>query len=450
MFKKMITNFKKNLKNKTNISSLFNYNSNPSEKSSSTMDDFIEISNVLSESNYHEKNYLNDKQGELFTNFLKDVISIIIDSRKERTNNDFSLNTSKDSDTYNNDFDEKSFIPEIDDLFLFNDLNQYKNGLQKFVIDFYLIKKKGNKQIKELVERWKFAYNLDDINKVQDANYFPNKIKLHTKGIVSYTRLLPLYQFILSNKNNDNYSLSFQFYQKKSKTKGVFLDVPSGNVLLKNSDLFSFKLKIKYYNLKELRNIFEKDGNNVDIYLPTKIKSFPIKRGKFNLNGFESKNKISNDNNPINNINNDEKYIKTCQTYVNKDKINDIDCDSNNSSFCLVLDSEEENKNIINNEKKYNNNKNIQKRKCSFFSNIDDTTEDYSPRNSNTNCRTSQKSDETNSSLFLTRKNTIKTNNKKINNILKEYFSVKDMSENLNSSLFIKTDEFINFCRTCD
>ena len=315
MFKQMITNLKKNLKNNKNISSLFNYDSNPSVKTSSTMEDFMDITEELIGHDYHEKK-------QLLKEFIENIVSIIFESRKEKTNNEFSLNTSKNSEISNNDFDNKSFNPELDDLFLYNDFYQDKNVVQKFVIEFYLIKKQGDKKIKELVEKWKLTYSLNKDNNEPNNNQnilsFKNKINIYNKSIISYTRLLPLYQFNHSIKDKNDYFLDFKFYQNKSKIKGKFSEKPSGNVIMKNSDLFDFKLNIKYYNLNELKNIFEQNEENEDIYKHNKIRSLSLHKTKFNLKGFESINELSNDNNPINNINNDEKFIKTCNTEINK------------------------------------------------------------------------------------------------------------------------------------
>ena len=44
----------------------------------------------------------------------------------------------------------------------------------------------------------------------------------------------------------------------------------------------------------------------------------------------------------------------------------------------------------------------------------------------------------------------IKTQNNKINNILKEYTNVRDMIENLNSNIYIRTNKFINYAKGCD
>ena len=451
MFKQMITNLKKNLKNNKNISSLFNYDSNPSVKSSSTMEDFMDITEELIGHDYQEKK-------QLLKEFIENIVSIIFESRKEKTNNEFSLNTSKNSEISNNDFDNKSFNPELDDLFLYNDFYQDKNVVQKFVIEFYLIKKQGDKKIKELVEKWKLTYSLNKDNNEPNNNQnilsFKNKINIYTKSIISYTRLLPLYQFNHSIKDKNDYFLDFKFYQNKSKIKGKFSEKPSGNVIMKNSDLFNFKLNIKYYNLNELKNIFEQNEENEDIYKHNKIRSLSLHKTKFNLKGFESINELSNDNNPINNINNDEKFIKTCNTEINNDKIKEINSESNNSSFCLVLDCQEEDKKICDENNNIKNEEKTKKkeRKCSFFSNPEEVTEDCTPRNSNSKYyyRTSEKSNEENASFISKRKTFMKTENDKINKILKEYSSIKDMIENLNSSINIDTDLFIKYSKGCD
>ena len=93
MFRKLISN----VKNKVNISSLFNYDSNPSTKTSSTIEDFIDFTEEFIDNDYKEKK-------ELLKKFIMDSISIIFESRKDKINNDFSLSTSKNSDFSNNTF----------------------------------------------------------------------------------------------------------------------------------------------------------------------------------------------------------------------------------------------------------------------------------------------------------------------------------------------------------
>ena len=78
-------------------------------------------------------------------------------------------------------------------------------------------------------------------------------------------------------------------------------------------------------------------------------------------------------------------------------------------------------------------------------------TEDCTPRTSNSKYyRTSEKSNEENSSFFSKIKTLMKTDNSKINKILKEYSSMKDMIENLNSSINIETDQFVDYTKGCD
>ena len=127
MFKQILNNLTNSLNMKKNISSLFNYDSNPSTKTSSSFDDFTDIKNEEKTiHDFREKMKYNEK--ELFNDFIKNITSIIFESRKEKANNDFSLNTSKNSDNFNNVFtsNDNSFNPEIDDLFLYNDFYQDK------------------------------------------------------------------------------------------------------------------------------------------------------------------------------------------------------------------------------------------------------------------------------------------------------------------------------------
>ena len=446
MFRKLISN----VKNKVNISSLFNYDSNPSTKTSSTIEDFIDFTEEFIDNDYKEKK-------ELLKKFIMDSISIIFKSRKDKINNDFSLSTSKNSEFSNNTFDNNLFNPEIEEFFMYNDFYKDKNELVKFIIEFYLTKKTDDVITKELVEKWKLTYDLNlnnsGKNKSQNIQNFKNKINIYMKSIISYTRLLPLYQFYNSNKDSNDYMIEFKFYQNKSKKKGKFSKNHSGKLEIKNSDLFNFKINVKYYNSRELENIFEKNTENGKIYIRNKIRSLSLPKTKSNLNGFELINQLPDDNNPINRINNDENNIIICTSEINKEKIEEIDSDSNDSSFCLVLDFKEEEK-VSKIDMNKNDKENVKKnkRKCSFFSNPEETTEDCSPRTSylKHNFRTSETNNENNISFCSTRKSFMKTENNTINSILKDYSSLKDKIENLNSSILIKTDKFIKYAKGCD
>ena len=439
MLTKFITNLTKNFKTKKNTSSLFNNDSNPLNKISSISDDFIDITKDSVQNNFNQKLFSsNSNQKDLLNNFIKNITSIIFDSRRQKIN-DSGLNKSINSNKTNTSINsnDNSFNLEIDDLFLYDDYYQEKKDFQKLIIEFYLTKKTDKKiTIRELVEKWKLSYNSenDNSNDKNNLQKIKNKMTLYIKSIISYSRLLPLYQYIISNDNN-NYSIDFKFYQNDSNKKGKFSHKFTGNVLLKNQDIFNIKTNIQYYTLKELNNIFEqKEKKEIDINKPDKIKSLLFNE-KYE---FEDLNELSKDNKNINNkLNNDENF-----TQSDKNEIKDLIHDSNNSSFCLIFDSQEEKNEFLNIKDT------MSKRKFSSLSNGYETTEDCSPRNSymKNNYRTYDNNNEETISLNSnsTNKSFIKTQNNKINTILKEYTNVRDMIENLNSNIYIRTNKFIN------
>ena len=446
MFSKIITNLTSNFKTKKINSSLFSNDSNSNRKASSFSDDFIDISKGSLEDGFHsKKTFSNSNHKEIINDFIKNITSIIFDSRKQKTN-EFYINTGQNSNNINNDFDynNNSFNLEVDDLFLYDDCYQEKDDFQKLVIEFYLTKKTKNKILHELVEKWKLTYKSE--NEETNFQKLKTKMNIYTKSIIAYSRLLPLYQYVASK--NNNYSIDFKFYQNNSNKKGKFSQKYSGNVLLKNKEIFNLKTNIKYYTLKELKNIFEKkDKDILDINPINKIKSSSLNEKLFNnMNDFESLDDIYNDNKNVNDLNNGEKNIQSNKNEINKNEIKEELHDSNNSSFCLIFDSsEEKNRNI-------NRKETINKRKFSSLSNGYETTEDCSPRTSymKSNYRTCENISEESISSNITRKSFIKTENNKINNILKEYANVKNMIENLNSTIFIKTNKFINYAKGCD
>lgn len=393
--------------------------------------------------NYNKKDFLND--------FAKNIFSIILDSRKDKNNHNL-VNTSNNSD-FNKEYDEKSFSIDIDDLFLYNDFSKDKSDIQKFVMEFYLIK---NKKIKTLVEKWKISYKLNDDNETinnNEINYLKNKISILKKSIISYSRILPLYQYIkLANEEND-YSIDFKFYNNNSKKKGQFLNKPSGRVSLKNSNLFSFKLNIKYYSEKEIKYIF--DETRDDEQNKHRFKSLSFNRKKSTLNQHESIND-NNEANPINKEN--DNYInkvKTCEIEVNN-KIKEIDSFSNSSFILSIQDNDkEENKNILNlnlnsqigitlNKKNHkDNNEYLNKRKCSNFSNSYEMTEDCTPRNNESKLydnKDIKKISSMNKKAILN-----KSNNKEIKNIFKEYNILKEMMQNFSSNIIFKNKKLMTY-----
>ena len=392
-------------------------------------------------------------RNEFLNTFAKTIITTILDSRKDSKNNIINLSNNSNNDT--------SFSIDIDELFIYNDLYEVKNDFQKYSIEFYLIKNKGNKKINELVEKWKFYYQLKDNedirNDTYDINYLKNKITILKKSIITYSKLFPLNEYIQKKEDAKDYSIDFKFYNDTPKKKGVFRSPPSGKVSLKNSDLFSFKMNIKYYSKKEIKQIFnEIEDNNdfLDLDLDKnvkKIKSLSFHKSRPILDGFELIENPKNDNNPINiNKKNDLSKINLHPLEINN-KINEINTlsESSNSSFTLnIYDFNGENNNNINslsdrkakdkNEDNIFKDNNLCKRKYSLFSNSYETTEDCTPRNSGV--KPNENKEIKISPYLITNKK-----NNKINNIIKEYIFLKDMMNELPNFSNIKTNKMITY-----
>ena len=443
--------------NKKQTSCVFKFNKKPIVKEYNEFDDFIDITKDKSfdEINAKDKTLCDCNKNEFLNEFAKSIFTIILDSRKNKLNNIININNNFDN---SNKSHNKSFNIDIDELFLYNDFYQKKNDIQKFVIEFYLIKNKKNKIIKELVEKWKFSYKLNDNGENKnniDINYLKNKISILKKSIISYSRLLPLYQYAIDNQELKDYSIEFKFYHNNSKKKGIFKNAPSGNVLLKNPNLFSFKMNIKYYSEKEIKNIFDETNDYIDINT-TKNKSLSFHKSNKSINGYEGINNHRNGNNPINNEENDN--LNEINTIINNNKLNDLDSISDDSPFFLNIyeHKEEDNKNNKSNNKinlEFDNSidnkkidKNIKegydntcKRKCSIFSNSNETTEDCTPRNSDL------KINENKEISPYIKKILSNGKNKEMNNIFKEYNLLKDMMENFPSFTNIKTKKLMTY-----
>ena len=464
---KLINNFYQNIKTnhkRTNTSLIFNDNSNPILKKFSGMDDFVDITKDNSfQKNYKQENNFNDcNQNDFLNDFAKNIFTTILDTRKDKiSNNLINFTNSSDTIKYSND---KSFTYDLDYLFISNDYDKEKNDIQKYVLEFYLIKNINNKKIDELVEKWKFSYKINNNNNMEnnfDINYLKNKIEILKKSIITYSRLLPLYQYIISNENNNEYSINFKFYHNKTKKKGKFLNKPSGNVSLKNENLFSFKMNIKYYSEKEIKQIFnETEEKYIDINSnnPNKLKSLSFHKSKFTFNGFESLNIKKNNSNPINKEqkDNNSNEIKTCQTMINNDTIKNIDTFSDSSSFTLNIydynNEDDKNKYILNEKNKENkifeniskeNKENLCIRKFSIFSNSYETTEECTPRNSESKINENKETKMVPN--FSKKIINNKKNNKIINNTLKEYHILKDMMQKFPTITNIKNKKLMTY-----
>ena len=303
-----------------------NEDSNQNIKGFCIIDDFIDITKESFNETVHN---LNKK--EKMKLFSKEIISIILDSRKDNNKNTLLNDCKKNY--------ENSFNIDIDELFLYDNLCKEKNDIEKFTLEFYLTKNKKDKIISELIEKWKFSYKLNNDENYDNFNIHKIKksIILLKKSIINYTRLLPLYHY-MNNKDKNGFSIEFKFYHNKIKNKGVFLDKDFRRVSFINKDLFSFKLNIKYISRKEINNIINESNNienALDILYPeitNKIKSLSFHKSKPFIKGFEIINYLGNDNNLINEKENFNQ-IKVCQTQINNDLIKDIDLNSSSSSF---------------------------------------------------------------------------------------------------------------------
>ena len=448
----------KNTDHKKQTSCVFKYNRKPIVKDYNESDDFIDITKDKSfnEINAKDKTVYDCNKNEFLNEFAKGIFTTILDSRKNKINNIININNNlnRNSKKFNNN----SFSIDIDDLFLYNDFYQNKNEIQKFVIEFYLIKNINNKKIKELVEKWKFSYknNIEKKNNNNiDINYLKNKILILKKSIISYSRLLPLYKYIINNEEKNDYSIDFKFYQNHSKKKGAFLNIPSGDVSLKNSNLFSFKMNIKYYSEKEIKKIFNETEDIIDINTKNRKKNAL----SFHKSNQSIINNNKNVNNPINyEINDNINEIKTCQTTINYNKIKELD---ESPPFFLNIQeyNREENNNNINNNislefdkpiENKNNNKNLNvgnndnscKRKCSIASNSYETTEEFTPINSELKINENK---EIKALSQIQKFMSNKKNNREINNILKEYNFLKEMMQKSPSFIDIKSKKIMTY-----
>ena len=461
----------KTTEHKKQKSCIFKNNKEPIIKEDNEFDDFIDITKDKSfeKNNTIEKTFYDCNKNEFLNEFAKGIFTTILNSRKNKNSNIININNNLNNSKKNN---ENSFCIDIDDLFLYNDFYQNKTEIQKFVIEFYLIKNIKNKTIKELVEKWKFSYknNIEKKNNNNiDINYLKKKIVILKKSIISYSRLLPLYNYIINSEDKKDYSIDFKFYHNYSKKKGAFTNVPSGDVSLKNANLFSFKMNIKYYSEKEIKNVFNETEEIIGINTKNIKKKVSLSFHKSNQSII---NNNKNVNNPINYEQNDNiNEIKTCQTTINNNKINELD---ESPPFFLNIEeyNREEKNNKINNNKinnnkinnnknnislefdktieNKNNNKNINegnndiscKRKYSIASTSYETTEECTPINSELKINENK---EINSLPQIKKFMPNKKNKKEVNNILKEYNFLKEMMQKSPSFIDIKIKKLMTY-----
>ena len=305
-------------------------------------------------------NYENDINKDSYNKFHKFIVlifQIIFDSRNQ-SSQFFSKSKNKNNDN--------SF--QID----FEELIEYENlGKQKYFIDFYLIKNdkqipynktKLNDKNKLFVERWKIKYKNENKNNIKNFDLYLNKkLKIIEKSVVTYSRILPLFNI----SKQKNISTEFEFSPKIKKKLGNKSNTEK--IKLINDNMFSFKFSIKYLKPENIYKFIKK--NNSEIGDNVRRSSF----NKTSTSHFLLINEDKTNKNQNNNIGNIDfrrlSYDYFIQKYINsKIEENNSDSDYENSDN-LVLDIKEsnsnhnintsENKNVINKKENTSEKKNI-------------------------------------------------------------------------------------------
>lgn len=190
-------------------------------------------------------------------NFFVNIFKIIFSSRNKRS--EFSSKSKKN-------LDNSSFTVDIEELIEYDNLKPHDNKKKKYIIEFYLYEKDKEDNLvksmkikdkpKILVERWKIKYKENflplDVDDKKDSfkNYdlfLDKKMKIIEKNIISYSRVLPLFNVL----KEDKYYIDFKFNPIKKNHKTKFVDENSTKTInLISDDMFCFKLSVEYLNIK--------------------------------------------------------------------------------------------------------------------------------------------------------------------------------------------------------
>lgn len=158
------------------------------------------------------------------------------------------------------------------------------NKKKKYIIDFYLIKNdNGHDQTnlkkikirdkqKLFVERWKIKYKENCSFNPKNKNnvlFLDKKMKIIEKNIITYSKILPL--FNISKDKNNNYSIDFKFNTNKKNGNNLFADEKSTQkIKLIYDDFYSLKICIKYVNISpEKIELFFNKINNDFVIIPS-------------------------------------------------------------------------------------------------------------------------------------------------------------------------------------
>ena len=253
-------------------------------------------------------------------NFFVNIFKIIFSSRNKRS--EFSSKSKKN-------LDSSSFTVDIEELIEYDNLKPHDNKKKKYIIEFYLYEKDKEDNLvksmkikdkpKILVERWKIKYkeNFLPLDVDDKKNSFKNydlfldkKMKIIEKNIISYSRVLPLFNVL----KEDKYYIDFKFNPIKKNHKMKFVDDNSTKTInLISDDMFCFKLSVEYLNIKpdNINTFFNKIDSDF-VIIPSnksrkrflsddykKTSSHLLK--KLEQNGKKNLNDNSDEENEINN-----------------------------------------------------------------------------------------------------------------------------------------------------
>jgi hypothetical protein len=282
-------------------------------------------------------------------NFFVNIFKIIFSSRNKK--HEFSSKSKKN-------LDNSSFTVDIEELIEYDNLKAHDSKKKKYIIEFYLYEKDNEDNMikslglkdkpKILVERWKIKYKenflpLDvDVKNNSFKNYdlfLDKKMKIIEKNIISYSRVLPLFNLL----KEDKYSIDFKFNPIK-KNKMKFVDENATKTInLISDDMFCFKLSVEYLNIKSdnIDNFFNKIDDDFVIIPSNKSRkrflSDDYKKSSSQLlKKLEQKDKENLKDNSDEENENNNKYINRRRlsfedNYYNK-KYNPISEEENDSS----------------------------------------------------------------------------------------------------------------------
>lgn len=299
-------------------------------------DDFeiIESPDCANDINNNKESY------NKFHKFIVLIFKIIFDSRNQSSQ--FKSKNKK------NNKKESSF--QID----FEELIEYENlGKQKYFIDFYLInndkqnyyyKTKLNDKNKLLVERWKIKYKDENKNRNNIKNfdlYLNKKMKIIEKSVVTYSRILPLFNI----SKQENISTIFEFTPKIKKKLGT--KTTAEKIKLINDNMFSFKLSIKYLKPEAIDTFIKSNSSEMD----------NVRRSSFNKvspSQFVLNNQDKVNNSPNNDARNLDYRRLSYDYYTSKMEENNSDSDCENyDNYDLVIKENDSGHNV---KKSENNN----------------------------------------------------------------------------------------------